>query len=153
MPTLSDLLQQVAIQQRLALLKSWQSETRNLARVYGNLWLDVQTEAELLAIKIEKGDYTAGTVEKSRDYQKLMALVIGAIAGFQALTLTSARDLQAGAIGQSYNDILRLVRMQAPTIGFYRPEQNALQVLTDYLKQGSPLWERINDYQSTAQTR
>jgi len=129
-------------------LRSWQSKSKDLARVYGNLWLDIETEARLLGVKIENGEYTVGTVQKSDDYKRLMTAVVASVLGFQSLTLTSARELQTGAINFSYADVQRLVRLQAPNIDFFRPQAGAMEVLNNYLAQGSPLWTRINGLSS-----
>jgi len=147
MATLSDYIQQIVRQQRGRLLRNWQSESTRLSRTYTNLWIDIQADAELLSERIEDGEFTIESVKRSRQYKALLTSIIVAIGGYQALLLSSARDLQTMSIDLSHDDILQLVRLQSPNMLFRQIPKDALAIMADYLEKGSPLWERI-DYLS-----
>jgi len=70
----------------------------------------------------------------------LMTAVVAAVLGFQSLTLTSARELQTGAINFSYADVQRLVRLLCPECKVEvtpRPLAKRLLALSD----GQKVWE------------
>jgi hypothetical protein len=126
------------------LLKLWLSEYNQLSRAYGNLWLDLKAEAELLGIKIEDGEYTTASIKRSQQYKDFIRKTAAAIGGYQLLVVASSRDLQQGAIDRSYANLERLVGLQDNSLGFRKVEKGALEVLISYLEPGSPLYNRIN---------
>ena len=115
-----------------------------MSRVYGNLWLDLQDQALLVGDMVESGEYTTGSIKRTKRYRDLLAGAVAAILGYQALVLTSARDLQSDALDRSARDLWKLVVIQDPTADFRRVQRGAFDIMSDYLAQGSPLWERIN---------
>jgi hypothetical protein len=145
MPTLAEIVQEAARRQRAGLVSSWQAEAKRLARVYGNMYLDIQAEIELLSEGVEAGDYTRRTVKQSDRYQKLISQVLIALGGFSALTLSTARDLQSGAIIKGQQDTKRLVDIQTGGgLEYFAVPRDAMQVLIEYLGRGYPLWNRID---------